>query len=62
MNFTSLWDFIGRASQWFFIHFMEKIRWMPNAFFITVGFIAFFIWMSMMAKYNREAAENNTLK
>lgn len=62
MNFTGFWDFLGRASNWFFIHVMESLRWMPNALFIVLGTIAFLIWMNRMNKYNKEAAENNTLK
>jgi hypothetical protein len=62
MNFTSLFNFIGRASNWFFIHVMETLRWMPNVLFIVIGVVAFAIWMKEMAAYNREAAENHTLK
>lgn len=62
MNFTGFWNFIGKASEWFFIHIMEGLTWLPNAFFITVGAIAFLVWMSQMNRYNKEAAENNTLK
>jgi hypothetical protein len=62
MNFTWLFDFIGRASNWFFIHVMENLRNMPNLLFIAIGSIAFLIWMNQMSRYNKEAAENKTIK
>jgi hypothetical protein len=62
MNFTWLFDFIGRASNWFFFHVMESLRYMPNVVFIVIGSVAFLIWMNRMSKYNKEAAENHTLK
>jgi hypothetical protein len=62
MNFTWLFDFIGRASDWFFRNVMETLANFPNLLFIAIGSVAFLIWMNMMSKYNKEAAENNTLK
>ena len=62
MNFTGLFDFTGRACNWFFIHFMEKVQNLPNLTFMCIGGIAFLIWMNQMSKYNKAAEENNTLK
>jgi len=62
MNFTDFWVALGNISKWFFLNVMETLTWLPNAFFITAGSVAFLIWMGMMARYNREARENGTLK
>jgi hypothetical protein len=62
MNLTSCFEFIGRASEWFFINVIENLKNMPNLVFIAIGTVTFLIWMWQMAKYNKEAAENGTYK
>ncbi len=41
---------------------LVKLGNFPNVLFIVIGFILFFIWLKQMIAYNREAAENGTLK
>lgn len=41
---------------------LVKLDNMPNVLFIIVGFVLFFIWLRQMVAYNKEAAENGTLK
>jgi len=62
MNFTNFWNFLGDISEWFFLNVMETLTSLPNIFFISAGSIAFLIWMAQMARYNKEAQENGTLK
>ena len=62
MNFTGFFNFLGDVSEWFFLNVMETLTSLPNIFFISAGAIAFLIWMSQMARYNKEAQENGTLK
>lgn len=62
MNFTGFFNALGDISEWFFLNIMETLTSLPNIFFISAGSIAFLIWMSQMARYNKEAQENGTLK
>lgn len=62
MNSTGVFEFIGKASEWFFINVMETLQNMPNLTFIFIGSVAFLIWMNQMSKYDKAAKENNTLK
>ena len=62
MNSTGFFEFLGRASNWFFIHVMETLKNMPNLTFIFLGSVAFLLWMNQMNKYDKAAKENNTFK
>lgn len=62
MNSTGIFNFLGNASEWFFLNVMETLTSLPNIFFISAGSIAFLIWMAQMSRYNKEAQENGTLK
>jgi hypothetical protein len=62
MNFTTLFEFTGKAFDWFFINVMETLQNAPNLLFMAIGSVTFLIWMAQMAKYNKEAAAKGTLK
>lgn len=62
MNLTDFFNKTGEAFDWFFINIIERLGMFPNKFYFFIGWSCFLIWMYMMAKYNKEAKENNTLK
>jgi hypothetical protein len=62
MNWTGIFNAFGRLCQSFFIGVVEKLGNSPNLLYIITGVVVFLIWMSMMARYNKEADRNGTLR
>lgn len=58
---TDIFYGIGDMFQFTF-HYVEKLGNIPNVTIIAIGTIAMVIWIRQMAKYNKQAEENNTLK
>ena len=42
--------------------YMPKLGNIPNITMIIIGFAAFSLWVRRMARYNKEAEEQGTLK
>ena len=61
MSFTEI---IYGLGDFFYATFgiMEKLGNVGNVFFIVVGVVLILTWLKMMSSYNKEAAENGTLK
>lgn len=61
MRLNEILDKTGEIFQWTF-GILEGLGNGFNWLIIVVMFILGVIWVSRMVKYNREAAQNNTLK
>ncbi len=48
---TGLWHWLGRISEASFRIILEKLRWCPSVFYITLLSILFVGWMFVMNKY-----------
>jgi hypothetical protein len=63
MQKEGFWYSVGRL----FYKCFKGLEWVnehvsPHWILITVGFIFFVYWLRLQGKYNKEAAENGTLK
>jgi hypothetical protein len=61
MTFTEFMYATGRVFLKIF-EWMRGIGGIPNVLIIICIFLAVCIWVWMMARYNREAEQNGTLK
>lgn len=62
-NQEGFWYSVGRG----FYKYFEGLEWTyahltPNKLLIVVGFIATAAWIYVQHKYNKEAAQNSSLK
>ena len=57
-------DFCYATADLFMKYFslIKSLHATPNVILIVVGFIANFWWIGQMMKYDKEAAENGTLR
>lgn len=61
MTWTDIFNGLGRFFQWTF-SFMEGLGNGPNLlFWIIIGSLII-VWLTMQAKFNKEAKEKGTLK
>lgn len=58
---TDIFYALGDFFQWTFLG-IEQLANFPNKLFFAIGAVATLIWLRQMAKYNKEAKENGTLK
>jgi hypothetical protein len=60
MNMTDVFYGLGHFFQWTFT-FMKGLGNKPNLFFWLTIATLIIIWLTMQARFNREAKKNNTL-
>jgi len=58
---TKVFNCIGDFFQNLF-PYVRKLGDVPNVFFIVVCSVAIVLWVRRLAKYNKEAEQNGTLK
>ena len=61
MNMTDIWYALGHFFQWTF-KFMKHLGNGPNLFFWLIIGGLLITWLTMQAKFNKEAKQKNTLQ
>lgn len=61
MNMTDIFYGLGHFFQWSFT-FMKGLGNKPNMFFWLTIVTLVIIWLTMQARFNKEAKKNNTLQ
>jgi hypothetical protein len=61
MNMTDVFYGLGHFFQWTFT-FMKGLGNKPNMFFWLIIVVLIITWLTMQARFNKEAKKNNTLQ
>jgi hypothetical protein len=60
-SITGVWNCLGRLCEKYF-HLLIKLNWLPDIFYISLGFFLFFLWMGIMRKYEKQREDKGIIK